>query len=112
MCCARRTGSEGQGFGLFRGYRRVGLLLWGPGPLGLQRVPTLSAARGCRERLVLASSNFQAWGQAQKSEVAVPLHRVTGLLSTGCRKANGSGLTLSQTIFILFKLYTILFFLD
>ena len=53
-------------------------------PLGCwgEFVPVLSSACGCREWLVLflASSNFQSWGQAQKSKMSVTLKKVTGLL--------------------------------
>ena len=41
---------------------------------------------GCREPVssVLASSNFQSWGQAQKSEMAVMFNKVIGLLGKWC----------------------------
>ena len=44
---------------------------------------------------VLVSSNFQSWGQAQKSKMAVVFNKVTGLLANGAMIANGAGFVLS-----------------
>ena len=79
-----------------------------PGQLGrcdntrlrLQFVPMLSSAWGCRELVssVLAPRNFQSWGQAQKSEVAVLFNKDIGLLGKWCHNiANGAGFVLQRT---------------
>ena len=66
----------------------------------LQFVPMLSSACSCRERLVLflLSSNFQSWGQAQKSKTAVMFNKVTGLLSKWCHIANEADFILSIVV--------------
>lgn len=66
--------------------------------LRLLFVPMFSSACGCREWLVLLLlfSNFQSWGQAQKSEMAVMFNKVIGLLGNGATVANGAGFVLSS----------------
>ena len=60
----------------------------------------LSSVRGCREQLFLflLPSNFQSWGQAQKSKTAVMFNKVTGLLSKWCHIANGADFILSIVV--------------
>ena len=81
-------------FSLDYNWIKKGVGVAGLWPLGcwsvvnlLQFVLMLSSACGCREWLVLflASSNFQSWGQAQKSKMSVMSNRVIGLLGKWCR---------------------------
>lgn len=62
----RCTSAEEWGLGASTGSEKGGVAAVRPWAVGVQFVPVLSPASGCRERLVLAPSNFQPWGQVTR----------------------------------------------
>ena len=88
---------RGWSFELLLGYnwiKKGGCCCVAPGLLGrcntrLQFVPMLSSACDCREQLLLFlfNSNFQSWGQAQKSKMRVMFNKVIGLLGKWCHSS-------------------------